>query len=227
VTASDGEVQTPGRIVRVRFEIDGESALAGGPVPVTGLVSLRSGEPVGLVLGASRATGRSDEYTFAADGPDGVPLPDPYADAIDVGGIEGALPLTADAPRTERVLLNQFLALEHLRDLLADGEAAELAVHCARRIRLDDAPAADPPTATAVLRVTLRRDDAALRSWADETAAVVLDGREVDVVREQRVLELVMARSAPVADALDALTRHPDHGIAARARYALDALGAR
>lgn len=225
MTAGDGEVQTAGRIIRVRFEIDDE-ALAGGPVPVTSIVSLRSGDPVGIVLGASRATGRSSEYAFAADGPDGAPLPDPYAGAVEVGGIEGALPLTPDAPRTERVLLNQFLALERVRDEVADGEAADLEVRCARLIRVDVAPIPDPPSATAVLRVTLRHDDAALRSWADETAALVLAGREVDVVREQRVLELVTARSAPVAGALDALTRHPDQAIAARARRALDALDA-
>ena len=44
------------------------------PAYLDGTVLLVLGDPVGLLASAARATGRSREYVFTADGPGGTPL---------------------------------------------------------------------------------------------------------------------------------------------------------
>ena len=224
-SSATADVETAGRTLQVVFTPDAGPLLAGGPAYLDGVVSLGMGDPVGLLASAARATGRSREYTFTADGPDGAPLRDPFADAVEIGGIETSRPLTTNAPVTEHLLLNQFLTLEDLRDGIPDGHAADLVLECSRMLRLEGVPQQDAPRATAAVHLLIRRDDAALASYYRQQADAVMAAKQFDVVREQRLVELFSARNELARDALSSLTDHPDGYVAARARQALAALG--
>jgi hypothetical protein len=216
------DVTSGGRTVRVEFRPAEEPVLVGGPVRLDAVISLLSGDPVELASGSARATGRNRDYTFTARARSGAPLRDPYADAIEIGGVDTSVPLTTDAPVIEEVLLNQFLALESLRDTVPDGGSTELVVRCARQLRLEGLPA---ETAVTDLRVPMRRDDAALARHYADAAAEVAGTAQFDVHRERLLVELCTARDPLVADALSSLVDHPDGSVAARAAQALTALG--
>jgi hypothetical protein len=223
-SSATADVETAGRVLQVAFTPDAGPLLAGGPVYLDGVVSLLMGDPVGLLSSAARATGRSREYAFAAEGPDGVPLRDPFSDAVEIGGIETSRPLTMTAPVTEHLLVNQFLTLEDVRDAIPDGQTTELVVRCSRLLRLEGLPE-DPATATAAVHLWIRRDDAALANYYREAADAIMATQQFDVAREQRLVELFSARSELATDALSSLIDHPDAYVAARARQALAALG--
>ena len=217
-------VRTAGRTLRVLFRPPAEPVLAGGPVHLDAVVELVAGEPAGLVSSSARATGRSRDYTFEAQGPDGTPLADPFATAVEVGGVATVTPLTRDAPVAEEVLLNQFLALESLAAAVPDGGTLELAVRCARRLALGGLTDDDAPAATAVVGIRMRRDDAELaRRYRSAAEAVAGESRHT-VDRERHLAELFSARNPLAGPALTALAGHPDPAVAAAARAALDAL---
>jgi hypothetical protein len=228
VTAGDGptaaEVETAGRAFRVAFHPPAGPVLAGGPAVLDAVVSLAAGDPVKVLTSSARATGRSGEYLFEATGPDGGPLRDPYADAIEIGGVETQRLVTTDESLAERVLLNQFLALESVRETVPEGAGAELVVRCARLLRLEGVPE-EPPTAALAVHLRVHRDDAALARYYAEAADTIMGSAQVGVASEQRLVELCNARNELAAGALSSLTAHPDAGVAARARYALAALG--
>ncbi len=73
------------RTVAVEFSADAGPLLAGGPVSLEVVISLREGEPADLIASSSRATGRSPEYAFTGTLPGGAALRDPYADAVEIG----------------------------------------------------------------------------------------------------------------------------------------------
>jgi hypothetical protein len=218
------DVETAGRTLQVVFRPDAGPLLAGGPAYLDGTVSLVRGDPVGLLASAARATGRSREYVFTADGPGGTPLRDPFADAIEIGGIETPRPLTTSAPVTEHLLLNQFLTLEDLRDGISDGDSTDLIVECSRVLRLEGVPQQDAPRATAAVHLLIRRDDATLARYYRQQADAIMATQQFDVMREQRLTELFSARTELARHALSSLTDHPDGYVAARARQALAAL---
>jgi len=211
------------RDLEVAFEPEEEPGLAGGPVYVEVTISLVDGEPVTVLSGASRSTSRNDDYTFTAAAPGDVTLRDPFADAVELGGVEFPRELTAGTPLTERVLLNQFLTLEDLVGAQPDGRTTPLTVRAVRRIRQ---PASGEPTDAPVeLQIPLRHDDDALARWYRDVADTVRAARDGDAVREQRLTELLTARNHLATDALETLTGHPDPGVAQRVALALSALG--
>jgi hypothetical protein len=212
------------RTVAVEFSADAGPLLAGGPVSLEVVISLRDGEPADLIASASRATGRSPEYAFTGTLPGGATLRDPYAGAVEIGGVQTAQSLTAQAPVVQHVLLNQFLTLEDVLDHLADGDSIELVLQAGREIRFEGSPDGEAVRAEASLTLTLRRDDAALAARYRKAAEAVMAARQFDVRREQLVVELCTARNSLAVDALTTLTHHPDGSVAARAQQALDVL---
>jgi hypothetical protein len=212
------------RTFRVTFGPADEPALAGGPVHLRVVVALLSGGPVQLAESAARATGRSREYAFTANGPDGGPLPDPFADAVEIGGVETFREVTTEVPVTADVLLNQFLELDRVREALPDGGTLQLAVHCRRWLRLRTQADDETAAASAIVHVQMRRDDAELARRFQTAAAAILRAGQFDVARERLLTELVSARSPLAIGALSALLGHSDGYIVARAPQALDAL---
>ena len=79
--------------------------------------------------------------------------------------------------------------------------------------------------ATAAVHLLIRRDDATLARYYRQQADAVMATKQFDVVREQRLVELISARNELARDALSSLIDHPDGYVAARARQALAALG--
>jgi hypothetical protein len=171
--------------------------LAGGPMVA---VWTLHGPPADVALGGSRTLNRTTGFSFAgtAEGLD-VPLTDPAADVVDLGGPMGARPLP-EAGLTVSLLVNQYLTVENLRPALPPGGSGVLALRC----RWDLVAGAEPVPLELTLRVPVRRDDDAL----------------ADVVREQ--VEAVLRTEKPDEDALNRLAalRYPD---AARLVSAADA----
>lgn len=216
-----------GRSVEVTWAVAGGRLLAGGPLFLEVTIALRDGAPGRLIASSARSTGRSREYSFSGTALDGrTTLRDPYADALEFGGVQTAQDLRADTQVVQRVLVNQFLTLEDARTAVADGDAVDLLLRAHREVRFEDGPADHGPgrDATADLRLTLHRDDAALAAFYRRAAEAVLGAAQADPAREQRVLELCTARNQVAAPALTALARHPDPTVADRARRALAAL---
>ena len=221
------DVTVAGRVLRVDFRSPAEPVLAGGPAYLEVVISLLAGDPTRLVAGSARATGRSREYSFSAETPAGTPLRDPFAGAVEIGGVQTAVPVAPDAPALEHVLLNQFLTLEALRDAVPDGETADIVVRCSRTLALDGEATDDVPAATAEHRLPLRRDDAALADTYRRAAADIMATHQFTAERERLLLELTTARNDLAAEPLSTLTEHPDAQVSARAAHALEALRGR
>lgn len=217
------QLEIAGRAVDVMFRADAAPSLAGGPAYVEAVISLLDGPSGGIVSSVARATGRSRDFLFSALDPVGAPLRDPYAEAIEIGGVETVLPLTQQAPVTQRVLVNQYLTLEQLRTVAQDGITSEFLLRCARVVKFDADQEAI--TAESVLTLRLLRDDAALERHYRRLAEAVRATPQFDATRELLVLELVTARSPLAVGALSALADHPDGAVSARVRQALTALG--
>ena len=225
VTAA-ATVTGAGRTVHVDYTVGGGRLLAGGPLALTVTIALRDGEPGRLISSSARSTGRSREYSFhgTLSTPSGeTTLRDPYADAIEIGGVQTAQDLRADTPLVQRVLVNQFLTLEDVLAAVADGDSVELALRAQREVRFEGGSADDQPHAgaAAALRITLHRDDAALAAFYRRCADHVLEAAQADPVREQWVVELCTSRNQWAVPALTELARHPDRSVADRARQAL------
>jgi len=218
------EVALAGRTLRVDFQSGAEPLLAGGPVYLEVAISLLAGEPTRLVTGAARATGRSREDAFSASTPAGTPLQDPFARAPELGGVQTALQLLVGTPAIERVLLNQFLTLEALRDAVPEGEAADIVIHCSRTLSLEGEKHGDAQAATTDLNLSMRRDDAALSDVYKRAAAEIMASLQFTARREQLVVELTTARNALAAEPLSVLTEHSDSQVSTRAAQALQAL---
>lgn len=225
VTAN-ATVAGAGRSVDVGYAVDGGRLLAGGPLSLTVTVSLRDGAPGRLIASSARSTGRSREYTFHGTLVGGTTLRDPYADALELGGVQTAQDLQIDIPVVQHVLVNQFLTLEDALAEIDDGDSVELLLQARRQLQFEDRPADGPPDAGPVadLSLTLHRDDAALAAFYHRTAEAVLGAAQADPAREQRVVQLCTARNHLAAPALTELARHPDPSVADRARRALAAL---
>ncbi|MGR0221056.1 hypothetical protein [Agromyces sp. ZXT2-6] len=220
-----GDVSVAGRTVEVRFRIDASEVVAGAPVEIMTEIRLGDGDPFELRSAGARSTARSREYSFEADGPDSVPLRDPFADEVDIGGVESSVLVASDRPDRGRILLNRFLTLEDLRSSLPEGGRFDLVVHCERRIRVaGDARDAEPPAVRTELRVPVVRDDAACAAEYGRLADVVLGHPSAHVLREQALDALLSARSTVAEAALVAVAEHPDPTVAGPARHAIDAM---
>jgi hypothetical protein len=222
--AAATDVDTAGRTLHVIFRSAAEPPLAGGPAYLEAEVSLLAGPAIRLISSSARATGRSREYSFAARGPDGRSLRDPFADAVEIGGVQTSTPLTAERPVLQQVLLNQFLTLESVRDAVPDGHTAELEVRCVRQLGLEGQPNDNVPTAAVVLHLRMPRNDDELADRYRRAAETITSTPQFTVGREQLLTELCTARNRLAIDALTALVSHPDTSVAARARHALSAL---
>ncbi len=215
-----GGVPVAGRRLAMACRPESEELLAGGPVWLAAELRLIEGEPIGLVAGSSRASGRSTEYRCEADG-----LRDPFADAVEIGGVETTRRLSSAEPVREELLLNQFLTLEDLLTRVPEGATARVDVRCRRRLLVDPPessgePPGEPAEAVDEIAVTLRRDDARVREDYLATARTILAG-VVDTVRNRLLIELTCARSPLAGDAWQLLTSHPDPVVAGRARQML------
>lgn len=219
-----------GRTVEVEYAVDGGRRLAGGPLNLTVTVALRDGAPGRLISSSARSTGRSREYTFEGTLgtlAGGRTLRDPYADAIEIGGVQTAQDLRVGNPVVQHVLVNQFLTLEDVLAEVADGDSVELNLRGRRQIQFEGwsgQGSQDAGGASAVLRLTMHRDDSALAAFYRRSADAALAAAQADPSRERRVVELCTARNQLAVQALTELGRHSDPSVADRARQALAAL---
>lgn len=219
-----------GRSVELDYAVAGGRLLAGGPLELTVTVALRDGAPGRLISSSARSTGRSREYSFhgtLGTLAGGTTLRDPYADAIEIGGVQTAQDLRVDTPVVQHVLVNQFLTLEDVLAEVADGDSVELILRARRQVQFEGWSgdgAQDASGAPAVLRLTVHRDDSALAAFYRRSADAVLAAAQADPTRERRVVELCTARNQLAAQALTELGRHSDLSVANRARQALAAL---
>lgn len=212
----------PGREIVAEFRSPAAVLLAGGPVDLEVLLRLSGGVPATVTTSVARATGRSRDYRFEAHAPDGTLLTDPYAAAVEIGGVQASSVLSAGEPLCDRVLLNQFLTLERIRPMLEEGESFELRVSGARQLHL--AGGVDGEAGAEVI-VELLRDDAALHAELNRIAESIRDTSDYTIERARQLLALVSIRDPIGSDALTIVIGHHDAAVAAMARQALTALG--
>ena len=216
--------QLAGRQIAAEFRLPATVLLAGGPVDLDTILWLTSGGPVTLTTSVERATGRSRDYRFAADAPDGSPLSDPYAETVEMGGVQTSFQLTSAAPLRDKVLLNQFLSLERIRPMLDDGASVDLRVSGTRQLHLDGNDGGGEETAESEFTVRLSRDDAALSAELGRIAQSILETSSYTVDRGRQMLVLATIRDPIGADALTVVAGHQDAEVAAMAHRALAAL---
>ncbi len=214
-----------GRSISVEFRPTTTPLLAGGPVEVSATLRLLDGDAATVTTSVERSTGRSRDYRFAVDGPEGVSLGDPYAAAIEMGGVQTSDQLTVDAPLEDTVLLNQFLELERLRSTINDGDTAEVRVRGERVVHLvSDQGDDDTVTATAIFTLQLRRDDAALAAVLAQMAESICATPGNTTSRTRDLLQLSTIRDPIAQQALEMLASHPDPEVTTAAAQALAGL---
>ncbi|MEA2943322.1 MAG: hypothetical protein QOD09_3851 [Bradyrhizobium sp.] len=214
--------------VRSGFRFTEASELAGGPVELEFFVELIGSGSRYLLVAADRMRRRPSDVSFAATFA-GVPLADPGKNVPDMGGPAGVVEIAAGRPWRQPLILNQFIGLEAVLDMLEPGGSGPLTAACRRPLPLaiDEAgalaPAPGAPIVEVQLTLKLRRDDAALGILIDQLVAQIRDGAP-----EQRPkrLDLLLALRAPAAvNRWRALVNHPDPAVAQRVRQSLSKHG--
>ena len=199
--------------------------LAGGPLVVEAELESPDRPAEHLAVVADRARQRPADFSFAASVGDGVTLRDPFADAPVLGGPATTFDLSTGLPLRQRLLVNQYLDLERAGDRLRPGETSLLLLSCRRRVAFDRDPlaaiaAGDAPIAEVVLRIPVRRDDAALATLVDELAArAQTDAAE----REGALTTLIALRNPAALRHLRELADDPAPDVAVRAAAAVRA----
>ena len=154
--------------VRAGFRlVPGALLLAGAPVELEFMIDCLGSAALHLAVSGDRLRQRPGQFSFTASF-EGVALTDPAATAPDAGGPVTVVQVTAASPWRQRLLLNQFVALDDIAGRLAPGASGRLTLACRRPLALaaTDAQALMPSAAPAMVEVELgfdlRRDDAAL-----------------------------------------------------------------
>ena len=216
--------------VRAGFRILQAGALAGGPIELEFFVEVRGDAVRYLSLSGDRMRLRPADFSFTAAFA-GVPLADPCEGLPDYGGLGWVADVAPDHPLRFWLVLNEYVRLEAVLDLLPPGAAGLLSVVCRRPLRLgadvDAAMAArgEPVLVEVELGIELRRDDAALDELVARLVAEVRDGPPT--LRE-RPLSILLALRGPAAVARwRALVTHPDALVADRVRQTLAQLPVR
>ena len=142
-----------------------------------------------------------------------------------MGGPAGVIEIAAGRPWRQPLLLNQFVRLEAVVELLKPGASGPLLIACKRPLPLAASEQAalaqsrDAPLVEARLSLELRRDDAQLAALVDQLIAEV---RHRPRDRGERPLELLLTLRASVAvDRWRTLIDHPDPAVAERVRQSL------
>ncbi len=208
------------------FHVASSNRIAGGPIELEFSISVlgKRSRPLCLMVGGDRARRRLRGVGCAATF-DGVALKDPYGDLPFTGGPVSALEIPTGESRSQRFLLNDFLALEKTRELLEPGAAGQLFLTCRRAVPLafNKELVFDPKTKVEVVEVELalelRRDDDALVALVEELIRQVRNGPAE--TRSQTVSTLLSLRAPPAKERWRTLADHPDPGIAERVRSAL------
>ena len=150
---------------------------------------------------------------------------DPLAELPDFGGPAGVVEVGPGERHQQTLLLNDFLNLESMREVLAPDESGRLHLTCRRSVPLasNEAELFASQTRTAVvevpLAVDLHRDDEALVALVQDLLDQVVHGT---ASARERPLGMLLSLRAPLAvERWRALADHPDPTIAERARWAL------
>jgi hypothetical protein len=208
--------------VRTGFRVTANELLAGGPIELLFSVESLGAIPLRLAVSGDRARQRPGQFSFQATF-EGATLADPMALATDIGGPVAVVTVTADSPWQQPIVLNEFVRLERAPSRIATGTSGRLALHCRRPIALaaNEAAAlsAEKPRIVAVdLAMDLRRDDSALAALVDHLLGEVMYG---PAAARERPLALLLSLRSSARAPIEALARHADPLIAARARQAL------
>ena len=173
-------------------------------------LTVQAGErPLYLAVGSDRIRRRPAHITMQAS-IGGVDLVDPAGGAGGVGGGDGPsgpVPVEPGTPYRIRLLVNQFLALEQILDILQPGEEQPFRLALQRPLRLARTPVealslSDAPVLTLRRTVPIRRDDDALES---EIAEVVAEIRRHSTESTSNALENALATLVAY--------RLPSHGL--------------
>jgi hypothetical protein len=216
------ELAADGIRVQAGFRVTTAGPLAGGPVELQFFVQSPGPVPLRLVVSGDRARQRPGKFSFEATF-EGVPLEDPMAGLVDVGGPAGVVAVSADRPWQQPLVLNEFVRLERAPTHIAAGASGRLTLRCRRAMALAATDAAAfasrPPRVVLIdLAVDLRRDDAELAALTGRLLDEVVNGPPA--ARERPLALLLSLRSIAHAQ-IEALTGHPDPVVAARANQAL------
>ncbi|HEX7032024.1 MAG TPA: hypothetical protein VF172_03395 [Nitrososphaera sp.] len=205
--------------VRAGFRIGSGELLAGGPVEMEFFVESYGLHPLQLAVAGDRMRQRPGQFRFTATF-EGSLLADPMADVPYMGGPEGVVKVSSDAPWHQPLVLNQFVQLEHTRERLTNGSKGRMNLECRRPFCLTDTTAAalshDGAQELVVnLAFDLRRDDDALETLIARLFENVMQGPPES--REWPLVLLLSMRTAAKTH-IRALARHPDPYVAERAR---------
>jgi len=215
------------------FRTPAAEVLAGGPLDIEFFIENRGQTTLYFALGTSRACLRPAFHTLTARlGRSGRPLDDPHADARELGGPMGIRPLGPGEAFAQMLIGGQFICLEHLKDIVAQGEMQLVSVRCQRPLpAASDGAAAlqlSPytPIVDATLRIHVRRDDHAL---AHCIAALAEQARSKHPLPpapewEHAVATLCALRVPEARPHLQALLGHPDPATRTMAAQALATL---
>ena len=210
--------------IRVGLRAVTPHALAAGPIELEFVAAATGERPLFLLVGGDRTRRRPGGFTFEAEFGELV-FHDPLAELPDFGGPAGVVEVGPGERHQQTLLLNDFLNLESMREVLAPDESGRLHLICRRSVPLasNEAELFASQTRTAVvevpLAVDLHRDDEALVALVQDLLDQVVHGT---ASARERPLGMLLSLRAPLAvERWRALADHPDPTIGERARWAL------
>lgn len=191
------------------FGFDEREMVAGGPLHVSFALENASSSPLYVAVGGERFAARPAGFEFRAhlrDRP--LELGDPHADRAGWGGPVTVIELAPRERREQVLLVNQFLCLELLPDILGAGGEDVLDLDCTRTLSYAHSPAhalapsRSTMTVTAAAAIGVRRDDVALDALVAALAHDALQAAD-PALRERAVEELGALRIAAARGALE------------------------
>ncbi len=210
---------------RATFRLTEPHALAGGPIAIELTVEALGASTIHLMVSGDRSRGRAAGFTFEASF-EGVTLTDPVGDLPYLGGPATFLAVPPGTPYRRTLILNDFVRLEDLHEVVHPGDSTELHVVCRASIQLAaDEKAAkandllDPFLVDVSLKLDVRRDDVALVALVDRLVDEVFHGEPG--IRERALERVTSLRTRIAVERWRALAAHPDASVAARVAPAL------
>ena len=205
--------------------------VAGAPIEVEVTVSNRSSHPAFYVIGDAGPRVAYMEFS-ATLLPIGQKLRDPFPGTpLEPGGMTSSIQVAPGQSHVRSVLLNQYVALEDVRTMIAPGRSARLSVawRCYMVVtRSFPEPLPDAVPLSGSFHTGLTRDDAALRQIVESLAGRLTNDWNLSssdpVGRRQSLAALTSLRIPETIPYLKALLEHPDAEVRYGAEQALHEL---
>jgi len=213
-------VEEQGFQVRVGFQINDIIILAGGIVELDFIIENQGDTPIYFLGGGSSSKKRPDYLLF-----DGFlqkrycQLKDPMQNVAEIGGPVGAIKILSGDSLKQKLILNQFLTLEDLYNILGNGEKDTLKIKCHHHLVIGKTENNVLTNEDIVVRnvklglnVQVLQDMEKLTQYIRNLTAVLKEHWEINsTIEEERSIQRLTAIRIPIViEYLEQLLGHPN-----------------